>query len=160
MLIGFVLSTRRIVWRSGGWNMTKAKVSPSSMGLPWVDVREMSRWNGMLVCSRRITGLFFSEVSCGQFRKNGGSCSRWMQIITAAFVGQEHRGMQSLCTGYAEGVAAPCRGWGRAVLSRLRAAAIAQLNGVAPFSTGYFLSQKAQEQQAASLQKIPSRKQH
>ena len=37
------------------------------------------------------------------------------------------------------------------VLGRLRAAAIAQLNVVATFSTGYFLSQKAQEQEAASL---------
>ena len=37
------------------------------------------------------------------------------------------------------------------VLGRLRAAAIAQLNVVATFSTGYFLSQKAQESKAASL---------
>lgn len=37
------------------------------------------------------------------------------------------------------------------VLGRLRAAAIAQLNVVATFSTGYFLSQKAQEPKAASL---------
>lgn len=37
------------------------------------------------------------------------------------------------------------------VLGRLRAAAIAQLNVVATFSTGYFLSQKAQEPEAASL---------
>ena len=40
---------------------------------------------------------------------------------------------------------APTEPEARQRLSRLRAAAIAQLNGVAPFSTGYFLSQKAQE---------------
>jgi hypothetical protein len=40
---------------------------------------------------------------------------------------------------------APTEPEARQRLSRLRAAAIAQLNGVAPFSTGYFLPQKAQE---------------
>ena len=63
------------------------------------------------------------------------------------FVCREYRGLEVLCAWIAKG-GNTLLGLRGEALSRLRAAAIAQLNVVATFSTGYFLSQKAQEPKA------------
>lgn len=49
--------------------MTKAKVGPSSMGLPWLMSDEKAD-EGCARVEQTDYRLIFSEVSCGQFRKN------------------------------------------------------------------------------------------
>ena len=100
---------------------------------------------------RSDIGFSFSEASSGWLRKNSGSrCDDQGQDQSDGFCrAGVQRNAIPLCQRCRKRRAV-CRGSGREVLiwlrakrlSRLRAAAIAQLNGAAPFSTGYYLTLK------------------
>ena len=83
--------------------MMKAKAGPFSMGLPWLMSDEKADEGHARVEQTDHRLIFFGSVLRTVSEKTAEAAADEWQIIAAALVGQEYKGMQSLCAGYAEG---------------------------------------------------------